>query len=90
PREHFNGLRNLLPDLKGLAILDNDGQNCQDRDEGGLRIRYWRRYEAENYFITPELLRDYAYHQFPADDLFAQQNRLEVDESLVETLRDEV
>lgn len=90
PREHFNGLRNLLPNLKGLAILDNDGQNRQDRDEGGLRIRYWRRYEAENYFITPELLRDYAYHQFPADDLFAQQNRLEVDESLVETLRDEV
>lgn len=90
PREHFNGLRNLLPDLKGLAILDNDGQNRQDRDEGGLQIRYWRRYEAENYFITPELLRDYAYHQFPANDLFAQQNRLEVDESLVETLRDEV
>ena len=48
PRDHFNGLRNLLPELQGLAILDNDGQNRQDRDEGTLKIRYWRRYEAEN------------------------------------------
>lgn len=90
PRDHFNGLRNLLPELRGLAILDNDGQNRQDRDEGGLRFRYWRRYEAENYFITPELLRDYAYSQYPADDLFAQQARAQVDEVLAETLRDEV
>jgi energy-coupling factor transporter ATP-binding protein EcfA2 len=90
PREHFNGLRNLLPDLQGLAILDNDWQNRQDRDEGALQIRYWRRYEAENYFITPELLRRYAYAQYPADDLFAQQTRAIVDEALAETLRDEI
>ena len=90
PREHFSGLRNLLPALRGLAILDNDGQNRQDRDEGALRIRYWRRYEAENYFITPELLRGFAYRLYPADDLFAQQARVIVDEALAETLRDEV
>ena len=75
PREHFNGLRNLLPELQGLAILDNDGQKRQERNEGALKIRYWRRYEAENYFITPELLRRYAYQQYPADDLFTQQTR---------------
>lgn len=90
PRAHFNGLRNLLPSLQGLAILDNDGQNRQDRDEGALKVRYWRRYEAENYFITPELLRRYAYEQYPADDLFAQQSRTAVDEALADTLRDEV
>ncbi len=90
PREHFSGLRNLLPDLHGLAILDNDGQNRQDRDEGVLKIRYWRRYEAENYFITPELLRRYAYAQYPADDLFTQQARAAADDALAETLRDEV
>jgi ABC-type branched-subunit amino acid transport system ATPase component len=86
PREHFNGLRNLLPDLEGLAILDNDGQNRQDRDEGALKIRYWRRYEAENYFITPEVLRQYAYAQYPTDDLFDRQARSAVDEALAETL----
>ena len=90
PREHFKGLRTLLPELKGLAILDNDGLSRQDSDEGALRIRYWRRYEAENYFITPELLRDYAYRQYPADDLFTQHARVEVDQALAETLRDEV
>lgn len=90
PREHFNGLRNLLPSLQGLAILDNDGQNRQDRDEGALKIRYWRRYEAENYFITPELLRRYAHEQYPTDDLFSQQAREAVDETLAETLRDEI
>jgi len=88
PRDHFNGLRNLLPTLKGLAILDNDGQSRQDRDEGTLKIRYWRRYEAENYFITPEVLRDYAYRKYPASDLFTQQARAAVDEVLAETLKD--
>jgi hypothetical protein len=85
PREHFNGLRNLLPELRGLAILDNDGQNRQDKDEGALKIRYWRRYEAENYFVTPEVLR-----QYPTDDLFAEQSRAAIDDALAETLRDKV
>lgn len=90
PREHFNGLRDLLPHLRGLAILDNDGQNRQDRDEGALQICYWRRYEPENYFISPELLRRYANAQYPADDLFDQQAREAVDRVLAQTLRDEV
>ncbi len=37
PQQHFHSLRNLVPDLQGLAILDNDGQNRQDRDEGRSR-----------------------------------------------------
>ena len=90
PREHFNGLRNLLPELQGLAILDNDGQNRPDRDEGDLQIRRWRRYEAENYFITPDLLRRFAYQQYPAEDLFASHARQSVDEALAETLIERV
>jgi energy-coupling factor transporter ATP-binding protein EcfA2 len=90
PRDHFNGLRNLLPDLKGLAILDNDGQNRQDRDEGALTICYWRRYEAENYFITPDLLRTYALRQFPEDDLFADATRNIIDETLTEVVSERV
>lgn len=82
PRDHFNALRNLLPDLKGLAILDNDGQNRQDRDNAALKVRYWRRYEAENYFITPELLRRYARSCYPTDDLFTDQTHAAIDEAL--------
>jgi energy-coupling factor transporter ATP-binding protein EcfA2 len=88
PQQHFNGLRNLLPALQGLAILDNDGQNRQDRDEGALKMRYWRRYEVENYCVTPEVLRTFAHQQYPADDLFNQQARGAVGEALAETLRD--
>lgn len=90
PRDHFHGLHNLLPELQGLAILDNDGQNRQNRDEGALKIRYWKRYEAENYFITPELLREYAYRQYPSYDLFTQDAHAAADEALAETLREEV
>lgn len=86
PRDHFNGLRNLLPELRGLAILDNDGQNRQDKDEGALKIRYWRRYEAENYFVTPEVLRQYALSRFPADDLFMAEQREASEASLSEVV----
>jgi hypothetical protein len=70
PRDHFNGLRNLLPNLKGLAILDNDGKQSADRREGALTISYWRRYETENYFVTPDVLRSYAESQYEDMDLF--------------------
>ncbi len=82
PQAHFNGLRNLLPQIKGLAILDNDGRNRQDALEGALQIIYWRRYEAENYFVTPNLLRDYALDQYPMDDVFSRQTREHIDEVL--------
>lgn len=86
PRNHFNSLRGLLPQLIGLAILDNDGHDLQDRDEGALKIRYWRRYESENYFITPELLRHYALSQYPTDELFTQQAHVAIDKALAKTL----
>ena len=57
PKEHFFALRDLVPGLSGLAILGNADRELPDSDEGGLHIVYWQRYEAENYFITPELLR---------------------------------
>jgi energy-coupling factor transporter ATP-binding protein EcfA2 len=65
PRDHFFGLRKLLPELKGLALLDNDGRNRVDEDTGGLSIRYWKRYEVENYFVTPRLLREFALKHAP-------------------------
>lgn len=86
PLRHFDALRNLLPELQGLGILDNDGQHRQDRDLGALRLRYWRRYEAENYFVTPELLRRYAQRHYPSDDLFADQAQAAIDEVLAEVL----
>ena len=70
PKEHFFALRALVPGLRGVAILDKDNQNRQPFQEGGLNIVYWRRYEAENYFITPEVLRNYAMAHYQDMELF--------------------
>ena len=64
PQKHFFALRDMVPGLEGLAILDNDGRGRDDSDEGGLRIAYWKRYEGENYFVAPDVLRRYARHVY--------------------------
>ena len=69
PKEHFFALRNLVPGLKGIAILDNDGQNRQSFQDGGLNLVYWKRYEAENYFITPDVLKRFALAHYQSTDL---------------------
>lgn len=68
---HFFALKQMLPDLQGLAILDNDGKNKQTSVQGDLILTYWKRYEAENYFITPEVLRAYAKSHYPDMELFS-------------------
>jgi ABC-type phosphate transport system ATPase subunit len=60
PRQHFFTLRSMVPGLRGLALLDSDGRERADIDDGGLRISYWRRYECENYVVTPDTLRSFA------------------------------
>ncbi|MGK2915960.1 MAG: AAA family ATPase [Porticoccaceae bacterium] len=70
PKDHFFALRALVPGLRGVAILDKDNQNRQPFQEGGLNLVYWRRYEAENYFITPEVLRNYAMAHYQDMELF--------------------
>lgn len=89
PAEHFFALRRMLPQLRGLAILDNDGRNRVTRNEGGLAIHYWTRYEAENYFITPALLRRYAEQKFSGLDLF-EGFRQEIGEVLGQLIRERV
>lgn len=89
PREHFRGLCNLLPELKGLAILDNDGRDRQGSVEGNLQLTYWRRYEAENYFVTPEVLRRYALGHYAEMELFGG-HQLEIDEVLDALLLEQV
>ncbi len=60
PQQHFFALRSMLPELRGLALLDSDGRDRADSDDGGLRISYWRRYECENYIVTPDTLSRFA------------------------------
>lgn len=89
PKEHFRALRDLIPGLKGLAILDNDGRNRQPFQEDQLQIVYWRRYEAENYFITPEVLRDFALREYQSMTLWGG-FRKEIEEVLGELILNRV
>ena len=72
PENHFSALRPLVPTLRGLAILDTDRGQKVDQDRGGLLITHWRRYEGENYFVTPQLLKRYAMCAYEASTLFNQ------------------
>ena len=72
PKEHFFALRELIPGLRGLAILDNDGRGREGFHQGGLQISYWNRYEAENYFVTPDLLMRYTKRRYSDMPLFGR------------------
>jgi hypothetical protein len=55
---HFNGLREAIPDLPGVALFDRlDGGSP---DLGGVECLMWSRNEIENYLCTPATLDGYA------------------------------
>ncbi len=72
PKQHFFALREMIGELEGLAILDNDGKGTQDSHEGGLQISYWNRYEVENYFVTPEVLKRFTKREYSDFPLFGE------------------
>ncbi len=81
--EHFFSLRRILPGLKGLAIRDRDRSARQDSRQGGLATSHWRRYEIENYIVSPEALRAYtahAYRDLPLFDRFSRETDEVLDE----------
>ena len=89
PRKHFFGIRDMAQGLPGLAILDSNGRSPSDTDDGGLRIAYWRRYEIENYFITPAVLEAYALSRYGDATLFAG-FRTEIESVLDTVVRERV
>ena len=86
PRKHFFALREMAPPgLRGLAILDNDGGAHEDADEGGLRVVYWKRYEVENYVVTPDVLRRAVAEHYGGTPLLVDQ-AVETAETVLEAL----
>ncbi|WP_428096793.1 AAA family ATPase [Candidatus Rariloculus sp.] len=72
PKQHFFALREMVEDLVGLAIFDDDSGGMETFHQGGLRIEYWSRYEGENYFVTPEVLKRFTRHEYSDMPLFGQ------------------
>ncbi len=64
-KKHFQALAPIVNNLRGMAIFDNDNNNRQDEDANdGLKIRFWKQYELENYFITPQSLMRFIENYF--------------------------
>lgn len=57
-QNNFHGLRNIIPELKGLVLFDRLEKNIQD--DSYLKILQWRKRELENYFSYPEVLERWA------------------------------
>lgn len=86
--DHYHALRSMIPELRGLVIRDSDGKLYREGNQGSLEIRVWKRYEPENYFITPELLLAWADKQLPGEDLFTQTRHRLLDELILEQVFD--
>ncbi len=86
--EHYHALRGMIPDLRGLVIRDNDGKQHRESNQAALEIRVWKRYEPENYFITPELLLAWADKHMPGEDLFTQTRQRLLDGLILEQVFD--
>jgi hypothetical protein len=68
-RQHFYGLREAKPDLRGVALFDR--LDRPPPDDLGVPALQWRRREIENYIAEREVLLAYARHDLP-NDLFGQ------------------
>lgn len=90
-KRHFNAMKRLVPEFRGMAILDGDARKIPDESSGGLKILRWQRYEIENYYITPGLISRYVKRIFDAEGgLFTGANVRALQEVLDERLLDTV
>lgn len=67
-RAHFHGLKDAVPQLRGIVIFDRI-EAPLDLKENGLEEKMWQRREIENYVFKPEVLIRYAIGTF-SNDLF--------------------
>jgi AAA15 family ATPase/GTPase len=63
-KNYFYALSSVIDGLKALAIYDNDNLGKRDEMADDFAVVYWKDYEIENYFISPEVLLRYAAHRF--------------------------
>ncbi len=56
-RRHYHGLREAVPDLRAIAIFDQDADLPDDLRSIAVK---WQRREIENYLCYPETLEAYA------------------------------
>jgi hypothetical protein len=85
-RDHFRALSTMLPELRGLALYDNDGRSRREVRGGGLVELQWKRYEPENYFVTPDLLERWVEDKLGPQELFTTVRK----QVLIDLLRERI
>jgi ABC-type cobalamin/Fe3+-siderophores transport system ATPase subunit len=83
--QHFHTLRRFVGEFKGVAVFDSDGRDVQDACDENLTVCYWKNYELENYFITPDILIHYVDEVFENDGALFKSS---YHDSFVEILND--
>lgn len=56
-KEHLFAMRAAYPDLRAVCLLDGDAKGQREREEKGVTVLYWERYEIENYLLHPEAVK---------------------------------
>lgn len=84
-REHFHGLKEAIPTLRGIAIFDRIENPLNA--SGALVELMWSRRELENYFFQPEVLIAYAEREGNTDDLSHEQRRAAMQEAIRQIVR---
>lgn len=64
---HYYGLREALPNLLGVAILDRDAGGSASSPIDGFQSLTWKRREIENYLCTRRTLENYIRAAVAAD-----------------------
>jgi energy-coupling factor transporter ATP-binding protein EcfA2 len=86
-REHFFGLQEAYPHLRGVAVFDNT-PDVTVQAHAQLREAKWKRRELENYFCQPFLLRRWIEQGTMVQDLFGlaelEHRKKAMEESIVE------
>ncbi len=72
-KEHLFALKAINPGIQGILILDGDDRKLPEREifQDGLKILRWKRYEAENYLLIPDLLKRTIENLYQDNELFA-------------------
>jgi ABC-type cobalamin/Fe3+-siderophores transport system ATPase subunit len=91
---HFNALKAFVPELKGFALFDGDNYNRTDIINDAIATVFWKEYEIENYFLSPQVMIDFIRdrQKKPEQDLFRHEDveifKQVLDEVLLEKIFD--
>lgn len=91
-QSHFSTLKDFVPGLKGIAVFDNDNADRPENITDDFALLYWKNYEAENYFISPLVLKKYAQNLFGEQSglLFQNEDTQNFIDTVNETLLNDI